>query len=112
MKTLVIPILLIMLGFGWLLTSLGVMPGIDWVWTVGIALVGILTFVAGGFDTVTVAVGPFFLLASCLSVLRQSVRLDINLEVPILIIAAGLLLAIAQLPFIPSPRWLTEGNKK
>ena len=106
-KSLVIPILLITLGVGWLLTTMGVAPGINWVWTLGIALVGILTL-AVGFDKATVVVGPFFILASCLSILRQTGRLSIDLEVPILVIAAGVLLLVARLKFIPLPTWLAE----
>jgi len=107
-KTLVVPVLLITLGLGWLMTTLGVAPQINWVWTLGIALVGVLTFAMGGVDKVTVVVGPFFILASCLSILRQTDRLSIDLEIPLLVIAAGVLLLVARLKSIPSPEWLVE----
>ncbi len=112
MKMLVVPILLITLGVGWLLTTLGVVPQVDWVWTLGVALVGILTFALGGFDKVTVVVGTFFLLASFLSILRQTGRLSIDIEIPVLVIAAGVLMLVAQLRFIPVPRWLMEIQEK
>jgi hypothetical protein len=112
MKTLVVPVLLITLGVGWLLTTLGIVPQIDWVWTLGVAFVGILAFVLGGIDKVTVAVGPFFLIASGLSILRQTGRLRIDLEIPILVIAAGILLLVARLRFIPAPNWLVESQTK
>jgi hypothetical protein len=112
MKTLIVPILLITFGVGWLLTTLGVAPQIDWVWTLGIAIVGVLAFALGGIDKVTVVVGPFFLLASFLSILRQTGRMRIDLEVPILIIAAGVLLLIARLPALPAPTWLIPSNEK
>jgi hypothetical protein len=108
MKTLVVPILLITLGVGWLLTTLGVVPQIDWVWTLGVALIGVLTFALGGFDKVTVVVGSFFLIASFLSVLRQTDRLRIDLEIPLLVITAGVLMLIAELKAIPAPKWVTE----
>ena len=108
MKMLVVPILLITLGVGWLLTTLGVVPQIDWVWTLGVAVVGILSFALGGFDKVTFVVGTFFLLASFLSVLRQTGRLSIDLEIPILVIAAGVLMLVAQLRAIPAPSWLDK----
>jgi hypothetical protein len=107
MKTLVVPILLITFGTGWLLTTLGIAPRIDWVWTLGIAIVGILTFALGGVDKVTVVVGPFFLLSSFLSILRQTERIRIDVEIPILIIATGILLLVARLPSVPVPTWLT-----
>ena len=74
-KTLIVPLLMIAVGAGWLLSAIGVAPDIDWVWTLGLAVVGLLTFAVGGFDKMTVVVGPFFLLASMISVLRQSGRL-------------------------------------
>ncbi|HEY1598880.1 MAG TPA: hypothetical protein VGG64_04715 [Pirellulales bacterium] len=104
---LIVPILLITLGAGWLLTTVGVAPGIDWVWTLGLAIVGVLTFVIGGFDKVTVVLGPFFIIASLLSVLRQTDRLVVDTEVPVLVIVAGILLLVARLPVVPLPKWIT-----
>ncbi|HEX4413845.1 MAG TPA: hypothetical protein VH107_09475 [Lacipirellulaceae bacterium] len=108
MKSLLIPILLITLGVGWLLTVLGVVPQIDWVWTLGVALTGILVFVLCGIDKVSVAVGPFFLIASGLSVLRQTGRLRMDLEIPVLVIAAGVLMLVAHSKSVPAPKWLIE----
>lgn len=105
-KTLIPPVLLITVGVGSLLSTLGVMPGIDWVWTLGLALVGVLTLAIGGFDKVTVVVGPFFIAASLLSVLRQSERLSVNVEVPVLVILAGVLLLVARHPAVPAPGWV------
>jgi hypothetical protein len=107
-KTLALPLLLIAVGTGWLLTTLGVAPGIDWVWTLALAVVGLLAFVIGGFDKVTVVLGPFFIVASCLSVLRQTGRIAIDVEVPILVIIAGVLLLIARHPAVPIPKWIQE----
>ena len=107
-KTLLFPILLITFGTGWLLTTVGVAPGIDWIWTLGLAVLGLLTFVIGGFDKVTVVIGPFLILASCLSILRQTGRLHIELEMPILIILLGILVLIARMPSIPVPKWIIQ----
>jgi hypothetical protein len=107
-KTLVVPILLITLGSGWLLTVLGIVPEIDWIWTLALALVGILTFAVGGIDKVTIVIGPFFLLASTFSILRQTGRLRMDLEIPLLVIVFGLLLLIARMRTIAPPRWLIE----
>jgi hypothetical protein len=108
LKPLIVPILLITFGVGWLLTTLGVAPEIDWVWTLGIAIVGVLVFALGGFDKVTVVVGPFFLIASFLSILRQTGRMRVDIEVPILVITAGVLLLIARHRAIPAPKWLVD----
>ena len=106
--TLVLPILLITVGAGWLLTTLGVAPGIDWVWTLALAIVGFLAFVVGGFDKVTFVGGTFFIITSCLSVLRQTGRISIDVEIPILVIAVGVLLLVARHPAIPRAKWLTD----
>ncbi len=111
-KTLLLPLFLITLGTGWLLTTLGIAPAIDWVWTLGLAAVGVLAFVLGGFDKLTVVIGPLFIVTSCLSVLRQTGRLEINTEMPILVIVTGVLLLIARLPAIPAPAWLLPEPSK
>ena len=102
---LVIPILIIIVGLGWLLTARGYGPGINWVWTLGLGVIGILTFVVSGLDKVSVVVGPFFLLASLLSVLRQTHDLSLDTEVPVLVMSIGALLLVAQVPAIPKPAW-------
>ena len=102
---LVIPVLIIVVGLGWLLTAQGVDPSINWVWTLALGVIGVLTFVVSGFDNVTVVVGPFFLLASVLSVLRQTGNLRLDIEVPVLVISIGVLLLVAQFPGIPKPAW-------
>ena len=107
-RTLLLPILLITVGIGWLLTTLGIAPGIDWIWTLGLAVVGFLTFALSGLDKLTVVIGPLFIIAACLSVLRQTDRLSLDVEIPILVIMAGVLMLIARLPKIPAPRWLLE----
>ncbi|MEX2306622.1 MAG: hypothetical protein WD738_03475 [Pirellulales bacterium] len=112
MKTLIVPILLITFGIGWVLTTLGAMPQIDWVWTLGILVVGVLILAAGGIDKVTLVAGPFLILASFLSILRQTGRLKIDLEVPLLVIAVGVLMLIARLDIVPPPTWLIKPPEK
>lgn len=111
-KSLLLPVFLITVGTGWLLSVLGIAPRIDWVWTLGLGVFGLLIFVLGGIDKFTVVVGPFFLLASCLSLLRQTNRLSLDTEVPILVIASGVLLIVAQFPAIPSPVWMVQNEKR
>lgn len=106
-----IPILLIAFGVGWLLTTLGVAPGVDWIWTLCIGVVGLVSLAVGGINKVTVVVGPFCLVASALSLLRQTGRLSFDVEVPILVILAGVLLLVARLPSIPTPEWAIQAAK-
>ena len=107
-RTLILPLTLIVVGVGWLLTELAVMPGVEWVWTLGLVALGVATLAVCGFDKLTVVVGPFFIAAGGLSVLRQTGQLPFNVEMPILMILLGLLLVIARMPFVPAPKWATE----
>ena len=104
--TLILPVVLIALGSGWMLTTLGVAPGIEWAWTLGLAAVGLLAFAVSGFDKVSIVLGPLFIAASALSFLRQAGQLPIDLELPILLVLCGLLLLLARTPAIPLPAWL------
>ena len=110
-RTLIVPILLITLGFGWLLTTLAVAPGINWVWTLGLASVGLPTIALGGIDKATVVVGPFFIISSTLSILRQTGQLPLDVEVPILVIVTGILLLVARLPAVSVPEWIIQETK-
>ena len=113
-KAAILPLLLITFGVGWLLTSLGLMPSIDWIWTLGIGVVGVLTLAFGGVNKFTIVVGPFLILSSCFSYLRQMGILRFEVEAPLLVIVFGTLLFLAQLPSIPVPNWIvpdTKGNQ-
>jgi len=106
-RALVLSILIMTVGVGWLLTALGFGPGIDWVWTLGLGVGGLLAFVfSGGIDKVSLVVGPFLIASSLLAILRQTGRLTVDIEVPILVILAGGLLAIAQMKVVRMPNWL------
>ena len=107
--SIVVPVLIITVGVGSLLSAIGVGPGVDWIWTLGLAVVGILAL-ASGIDKVTAVVGPFLLFASVLSVLRQTGRLSVNLEMPMLVIVFGVLMLIARIAPIPTPSWLLDAE--
>jgi hypothetical protein len=102
-KALVVPVLVILLGVTWLLNVLEVIPGVDWIWTGGLAALGLLVMVAGGINKLTLVFGPFLMVASVCSILRQTGRLSLDLEVPILTIVLGFLLLLVQLLKLPYP---------
>ena len=110
-KSLILPVLVITVGAGWLLTTLGVAPGIDWIWTLGLAVVGLSAFAAAGLDKVTVVVGPFLVAASGLSLLRQAGRLPLDVELPVLLIVSGVLLLVSRSPAVPAPAWIAPQSK-
>jgi len=95
-------------GIGWLLNVQGIIPRVDWIWTCALAAVGILTLVVGGFDKLTVVVGPFLIVSSICSILRQTDKLSIEKEVPILTIILGVLLLVVHIVKLPTPEVLKE----
>ncbi|MCF6175629.1 MAG: hypothetical protein L3J71_07670 [Victivallaceae bacterium] len=102
-KKLLVPILTIIVGGAWLLNVLGIMPGVDWLWSIGLATSGILTIVIGKTNKTTIITGPFLLVASLCSILRQTDRLALDREIPILIIVLGVLMLISQCIKSPIP---------
>jgi len=107
--SLILGSLLVALGGGWLLGSLGFIPSVDWAWSLGLAAIGILSIVLSGFDKVSFVAAGFFGLASVLSVLRQTGLVNVEVEIPMLVLAAGLLLIAARSKAIPMPRWIHDG---
>jgi hypothetical protein len=94
-----------------LLNVLKVLPGVDWIWTVGLAAAGVLTLAVGRINALTVVIGPFFMVASVCSILRQTGRLEIDREIPILTIVVGCLLLLVQLINLPVPEMLRPEEK-
>lgn len=109
-STLILPILLITIGCGWLLTSTGLAPGVDWIWTLSVAVAGVMTLILGGIDKLTIIIGPFFITASLLSIIRQADWIRVDIEIPLLVIVAGLLMLLAHWKAIPTPPWFIPGT--
>ncbi len=109
-KQYVAPILVIVVGIGWLLNVQGVAPGVDWVWTSILAAAGILMVAVGGPDRLTMVVGPFLVAASICSILRQTGKLSVDREVPILMIVLGVLLLVVHVLKLPAPPTLKAGD--
>lgn len=107
--SLILGILLVAVGGGWLLSSLGFIPTVDWAWSLGLAVVGVLAIVLSGFDKVSFVIAVFFGLASVLSVLRQMGAVKMEVEIPVLVLASGVLLIAARSKAIPLPRWILKG---
>lgn len=103
---LVLSIIIVTIGIGDLLTTLDIIPGVDWVWTLALAIVGVLVIVlSGGLDKVSIVIGPFLLVGSVLSILRQTGHLDPKIEASLIVILIGVLLLVSQLSVVPPPRW-------
>jgi hypothetical protein len=104
--------MIVVVGIGWLLTAKGIGEGVNWIWVLGLGIIGVLTFVLGGFNKASFVVGMFFMVSSCLSLLRQTHRINLEVEVPLLVICIGGLLLLAHLPAIPLPELLQPRSSR
>ena len=104
----IVAVLVIALGIAWLLNILDVIPGVDWFWTGGLAAAGILLMAANGINKFTFVFGPFLLVSSVFSLLRQTGRLRTNIEMPVLFIIFGVLFLLSLLLPLPTPKILRE----
>ncbi len=96
-----ISLLIIALGVAWLLNVTKVIPGVDWVWVMGLGVSGILLLAFAQLDRFNFVVGVSLIVSSVLSVLRQTGKLVVNIEAPVLFITVGILLFLSQLLPIP-----------
>jgi hypothetical protein len=94
----------IVLGVAWLLNTMHVITGVNWVWTLGLAMAGLLVLALNGLNRLTIVTGPFLLIASVFSVMRQAGRMSLDREIPSLVIALGVLMLLAQLLALPNPK--------
>jgi hypothetical protein len=101
-----IPMLVIALGFAWLLNVLNVLPGVNWLWTGGLGACGALILIAAGLNQLTIVAGPFLMVASVLSLLRQTGKISVNVEFPILFIAFGIFLLLSYVLPLQMPKYL------
>jgi len=102
------PVLMMTVGLGWLFTVWNVDVRIHWVPVLGMAVTGALVLLLGGLDKVTVVLGPLLLITTFFALLRQTGYISFDVELPCLLFAAGLLMLMAHLAPIPTPRWLVE----
>lgn len=93
------PITIILLGLGWLLDSLALIPDVSLVWVFGLGATGFLILAVQGLTRESVVFGPFLMAAAISSALRQVGFITFELELPLLVIVFGLLLAISSAAF-------------
>jgi hypothetical protein len=102
MSRFIIPALVAGLGVLWMLDVLGMTPPLGMVWIVGLAGIGIGIFASRGFNKETFPWGGFFFACAACSLLRQLDVLEFKVELPLLLIILGVLLAINQTGIIPA----------
>ena len=101
MQSIAVSLMVIVVGAAWLLNTLDIIPGVNWIWTAGLAAAGALMLMLGGMNRLTVVVGPFLMIASVFSLLRQRGTIDTDQEVPYLVISLGVLLLMSAMSNLP-----------
>ena len=101
MTKFVIPILIVGFGAMWMFDALDVALPLGFVWTCVLFAIGIAILVGTGFNQEGFPWGMFFLAAGVCSILRQAHVLAVRVELPLLVIALGVLLGINQSGLIP-----------
>jgi len=92
----------IALSVAWLLNIMGVIPGRIWLWSGGLGVLGILLLAFSRFDRFSFVIGSSLIVSSVLCVLRETGKLELNLDAPVLFLTVGLLSLFAQiLPSAP-----------
>ena len=109
MRKFIIPAFIAGFGVIWLLDTLGIVPPLNVVWTLGLLAVGIGVFAGSGFHKESFPWGSFFIASAVCSVMRQMDMLTLRIELPLLVIILGVLLAINQTAMIPA-RALPRNN--
>lgn len=100
------PVVLIVIGAAWLLHSLHLVPDIHWLWILGLSGAGIGILVLDGITKSSIVAGPMLILAGIMSYCRQYYELGWRFILPIMLIAAGMLMLASRSPSIPESRKL------
>jgi hypothetical protein len=99
-----LPIVLIVVGAGWLLHSLHWLPNMQWLWILGLAAAGIAILLLDGVTKSSVVAGPLLILAGVMAYLREFHNLGWRFIIPSMLICWGLTMLIARSPSIPVSR--------
>ena len=107
----ILGVIVIALGTAWLLNSLDVIPGVDWIWAGGLGVAGILVLIARGINKFTFVIGSFLVISSFCSILRQTGKLRPNIEMPVLFIIFGGLILLSVLLPLPAPETFRDNER-
>lgn len=106
MKTATFPVLLIVLGAAWLLASLHWLPEVHWLWILGLTGAGLAILILDGITKSSIVAGPLLILAGVLSFFHEYYSLGWRFMIPIMLIAAGLVMLASRSALIPVSRRL------
>lgn len=103
MRNTFLPIALIVLGIGWLVNELNILPQVNWIVILGLIVGGMMILVLEGWNTSTVVKGPLLIAAGVVTFIHQQSQIAWGLLIAILLILAGALLLVARSGQLPPP---------
>jgi len=98
------PFVIVLFGLGWLLQRLDIISSFELIWTIGLAAAGIYLIAVSGFNRDTFLPSTFLLICSLFSFLRSTNILRLSVELPVLVIIFGILMAIRNSGVIPEAK--------
>ena len=96
MRSVVLPVLLIAIGAGWLMNELDLFPSLTWMAILGLTLSGLAVLAIEGVNKSTIVVGPMLIAAGTTTFLRQQYQLPWSIQWPALMILCGLVMLVAR----------------
>ncbi|WP_051259118.1 hypothetical protein [Chitinibacter tainanensis] len=95
------PLALIVIGAGWLLHRLDVLPSVSWIIILGLITAGVAVLLLEGLNKSSIVLGPMLIAGGVTTFAQQYLQLARNVQVPLLLILCGLLMLLARSHKIP-----------
>ncbi|NLB63837.1 MAG: hypothetical protein GX801_07000 [Fibrobacter sp.] len=114
MRKLLLPFVIILVGTGWLLTSLGFLPGVHWGLPAVLGFLGTAVLVIDTISRFTFIVGLTMIAAGIFRVLQQAQYLPQDTVLPLTLLTLGLLwiLSYILIKRIPTPKERAKALQK
>ena len=103
MKKFIGPLMIALFGIFWLLAQMKFFDIGQMLWTIGLLGGGILIFTYLGFSKSTFVLGSMLIIGAGFSLLRYNSIIQVEFEIPILIIILGVIMGINNTKLIPEP---------
>jgi uncharacterized membrane protein YhhN len=102
------PLVLFLVGLGLLLIQLDLFPAGKVMWTGGLLIGSVCVFLNQGFNKSSFIPGTILLTLSILSLVRYNTGLSFEMEIPIILMVVGVIMALNKTSLIPDPKPAAE----
>ncbi|KAF0814343.1 hypothetical protein IGB42_01244 [Andreprevotia sp. IGB-42] len=101
MRDTLFPIALIVVGAGWLVSELHLLPEANWIVIFGLIAAGLGVLAVEGINRSSIVTGPLLIAGGVLTFVHERTGAGWSVLIPVLLMLWGLLLLVARLPAIP-----------